>query len=191
MDREERLAKRRAHREAHREEINANQRAYYQRNKGRYVLYNRKYIKAHPEIVRLQNRRYGQKHREERRVYLQGYMRSLKLETFEHYGGVYCLCCREARLEFLTLDHIAGDGAKHKRALGLSSGGGYSFYRKLKKAGFPPGLRVLCWNCNCALGQYGYCPHGNVKIESDKAVTTNGHKSQHSLQLALLDEGKA
>ena len=24
---------------------------------------------------------------------------------------------------------------------------------------FPPGFRVLCHNCNQALGAYGYCPH--------------------------------
>jgi hypothetical protein len=32
----------------------------------------------------------------------------------------------------------------------------------LARNGFPDGYRVLCHNCNMALGQYGYCPHGNA-----------------------------
>lgn len=33
------------------------------------------------------------------------------------------------------------------------------FYRWIKKNGFPDSVQVLCWNCNCAKGIYGYCPH--------------------------------
>ena len=34
-----------------------------------------------------------------------------------------------------------------------------TFYEHLVKYNFPPGLRVLCYNCNLSLGFFGYCPH--------------------------------
>jgi hypothetical protein len=72
------------------------------------------------------------------------------------YGGA-CECCGETAPEFLTVDHIAGDGAKHRREVGR---GGTTFYRWLELNGFPKGnFRLLCWNCNAALHYSGYCPH--------------------------------
>jgi hypothetical protein len=36
----------------------------------------------------------------------------------------------------------------------------HEYYRRLLEAPDPlPGYRVLCQNCNAALGLYGYCPH--------------------------------
>ena len=33
-------------------------------------------------------------------------------------------------------------------------------YRWLKKHGFPKeGFQLLCYNCNCAKGFFGKCPH--------------------------------
>ena len=77
--------------------------------------------------------------------------------VLEHYGGknLACACCGETRIEFLTIDHINGSGAKHIKEIGGAS----YFYRWLIKNNFPKGFRVLCHNCNSALGLYGYCPH--------------------------------
>ena len=81
-------------------------------------------------------------------------------EALRAYGAV-CACCGEGRREFLTIDHIAGNGAAHRRALWGDSrkGSGSPFYGWLKRQGYPEGFRVLCQNCNCAMGYYGYCPH--------------------------------
>jgi hypothetical protein len=81
----------------------------------------------------------------------------LRLETFRHYGGNHpkCVCCGEDNIEFLTIDHINGNGAEHRRSVGS----GANFYFWLKKNNYPEGFQVLCYNCNCALGHYGYCPH--------------------------------
>lgn len=79
--------------------------------------------------------------------------RRLRLEVLAAYGGS-CACCGEATYEWLTIDHVAGNGADHRREIGRSA-----IYRWLKKQGYPPGFQVLCWNCNCARGFYGRCPH--------------------------------
>lgn len=65
-----------------------------------------------------------------------------------------CACCHESHLEFLTIDHIDGGGADHRRKMGSRN-----IYRWLMRNHFPKGFRVLCINCNFSLGKYGYCPH--------------------------------
>jgi hypothetical protein len=89
------------------------------------------------------------------------YTRKIKREAMDQYGKI-CQCCGESRLEFLTLDHINGDGAEHRRKMGFShSCTGYWFYLWLRKNDWPQdlGLQVLCANCNTAKGACGECPH--------------------------------
>ncbi len=89
--------------------------------------------------------------------------RKLKKAVIEAYGGK-CACCGESHSEFLSIDHINGGGAKHRKSLGIL-GGGTNFYKWLKKEGFPQGeYQLLCHNCNQALGAYGYCPHKGKSI---------------------------
>lgn len=87
---------------------------------------------------------------------------ALKLEVVAAYGG-RCECCGETSPEFLSIDHAYGGGRKHRASLrksGLDGGGGNPMYQALKKAGWPrDGYRLLCFNCNCSRGFYGYCPH--------------------------------
>jgi hypothetical protein len=80
----------------------------------------------------------------------------LKLDAFNAYGGARCACCSEENIEFLTIDHMNGNGNEHRRQIG---GSGYKTYQWLRKNGYPTGFRVLCFNCNSARGAYGYCPH--------------------------------
>lgn len=83
----------------------------------------------------------------------------LKREVIAAYGGE-CACCGEGTYEFLTVDHVGGWGAEHRRVVGEGTG---NIYRWLKNNGFPKGIfQLLCWNCNCAMGVHGYCPHGVV-----------------------------
>lgn len=88
----------------------------------------------------------------------------IKEEVINHYGGI-CSCCKESNLAFLTIDHIDGKGAAHRRSLqkslkrkkNISSG---DFYRWLKKNNYPnDNYQVLCFNCNCAKHMFGTCPH--------------------------------
>jgi hypothetical protein len=71
----------------------------------------------------------------------------------KHYGGK-CACCGEERREFLSIDHINGGGAKHRKEIHRAS-----LYFWLIKNNFPDAFRILCHNCNQAMGIYGYCPH--------------------------------
>lgn len=87
--------------------------------------------------------------------------RRLKLEVFEAYGGAKCACCGEDTECFLSIDHIDGNGAKHRREIGRTS-----LYGWLKKNEFPSGFQVLCFNCNH--GRHingGTCPHQQGKHE--------------------------
>lgn len=81
----------------------------------------------------------------------------LRLEALKYYSGgdPKCSCCGESQLEFLTLDHIDGSGAEERK--NVKSGRNTAYLAK--KRGYPPGYRVLCMNCNFALGMSGYCPH--------------------------------
>lgn len=103
------------------------------------------YRKRRPDLVNARARRRNQR---------------IKREVFSHYGG-RCKCCGERRLEFLSIDHIHGNGAEHRRSgIGL----GLRMYYWLRRNGFPDGFRLLCMNCNTSLGKWGYCPHGNVTV---------------------------
>jgi hypothetical protein len=65
----------------------------------------------------------------------------LKILILSHYGLV---CpCGFSDLRALSIDHIAGDGAAHRREIGA----GAALYRFLKKNNFPPGFQTLCMNC--------------------------------------------
>lgn len=86
---------------------------------------------------------------------------NLRHEVFNHYGNK-CNCCGESKHPFLSIDHIKGNGNKHRKEIGLGSGG-VLFYEWLKKQGFPKEFRILCHNCNQAQGTFGYCPHENWK----------------------------
>lgn len=82
----------------------------------------------------------------------------LKDEAFNRYGGYICNCCGEDEHDFLTIDHIDGNGNKHRKEI---KGSIRSFYGWLKKNNYPNGFQVLCMNCNW--GRYknkdGICPH--------------------------------
>lgn len=88
--------------------------------------------------------------------------REIKEEVFKAYGGAFCSCCGETIVEFLTIDHINGNGAEHRKELGKSYTG-TRFYYWLMRKNYPPGFQVLCFNCNCAKSILGYCPHKGEK----------------------------
>ena len=106
----------------------------------------------------------------------------IKRECLEYYGGAppKCACCGESHYEFLTIDHIKGDG--HTHFWGNKPGCGYRkrqritgmlLYRYMVKNNFPnDGYQVLCFNCNCLKGtlKKPYCKihHPELYLEEKK-----------------------
>lgn len=97
-------------------------------------------------------------YKEWRQPSVQRAVAKLRNEVFEAYGNS-CACCDETITKFLTIDHINNDGCKDKKPNGERYKGP-SLWRKLRRAGFPSGYQVLCWNCNCGRAlNGGVCPH--------------------------------
>ncbi len=131
----------------------------------------------------------------------------LRLAAISHYsqGTMRCACCGEPELAFLTLDHINNDGAEHRRQLFGKKSRSYStraLYSVLAKQGYPVGLQVLCWNCNCAKDILGYCPHQKrrapdgvgslwagsvIQQDRDRTATTGEPAMKNTLELASSD----
>jgi hypothetical protein len=89
---------------------------------------------------------------EKHRAVQKKYRLKLRKECLNAYGGK-CACCGETTDEFLEVDHVAGGGNKHRKSTGTS------IYQIAKNEAYPEKYRLLCANCNHALGMKGYCPH--------------------------------
>ena len=95
----------------------------------------------------------------------------LKQQVLDHYGN-QCNCCGESQYEFLTFDHINNDGFKQRKQYydeNKRKKGGASFIsmlgaKNIRSGNFPIDIQILCWNCNCAKGFFGFCPHQTDKI---------------------------
>lgn len=133
----------------------------------------RRWRAANPEkwraIQRRGNKRYAEKKRAtdpewaaRRSAQNREWRVRLRQEAMAVYGES-CQCCGEGRYEFLTIDHIYNDGAEHRRTTGC--GGGAQLCAWLKRNGWPPGFRTLCFNCNSARQFSGECPHAREKQE--------------------------
>ena len=87
---------------------------------------------------------------------------ALRLRFITAYEGK-CECCGEDNQRLLTIDHMGGGGRDT----------GHSAYAKAIKAGHSSGkYRLLCWNCNMAIGNFGYCPHDGQRKKSPANWTT-------------------
>lgn len=86
-----------------------------------------------------------------------------RLEMYENLGD-HCACCGESHPKFLTFDHVQNDGAAHRKKLAGNRKSGVSTWleviREARRNGWPKDkYQVLCYNCNCAKGHWGECPH--------------------------------
>lgn len=84
--------------------------------------------------------------------YHRDYQRMARARVIEHYGG-FCVCCGENTKEFLAIDHINNDGARHRKYTTRN------IATWIIKNNFPKKFQLLCHNCNFAKGIYKICPH--------------------------------
>jgi hypothetical protein len=107
----------------------------------------------------IKSKEWAGKHEEEMKIYARERARRIRLEVLQHYGGnpPICACCGENIIQFLALDHHGA--IKQKGRLRAGTG----LFEFLRRNNFPEGYRVLCHNCNQAIGSYGVCPHQTPK----------------------------
>lgn len=129
-------------------------RKYYQENKD---IINAK-RKGQYQTYKVRIKKHYEKNREHICKVAREYNKRIRLEVLEHYGNK-CACCGITEYEFLAIDHIKGGGIKHRKEIGNA---GNSIAKWLKKNNYPEGFRILCHNCNLALGIHGHCPHNNL-----------------------------
>lgn len=83
-----------------------------------------------------------------------------RLLVLNHYAGnpPRCVCCNEANVLFLTIDHIRNDGYSHRKITGAGSG----LIRWIIKNNYPDAFQIMCFNCNCGRARTidKTCPHG-------------------------------
>jgi hypothetical protein len=126
---------------------------YYQEHKDNILERAKKYHHSTPDKQRERSKKWHDTHRELANLRSKQSNQKVRKQVIDHYGGK-CECCGETHIEFLAIDHINGNGRKHR--LSIPSG---HLARWLRDNNYPEGFRILCHNCNQSLGHYGYCPH--------------------------------
>ena len=120
--------------------------------------YKKKWYLAHKEKILAYRKKGDLKRKDQKRDYDRlKHVKEKKL-VIEHYGGC-CACCGITQYKFLSVDHINGGGTKHRKEIS------HHINHWLIRNNFPEGYRVLCYNCNCARGFFGYCPHQEKPVE--------------------------
>lgn len=92
---------------------------------------------------------------EKTRITKQKRHKELRDSILDIYGRL-CACCGDSTYEFLTIDHVNGGGNQHRKRAGDTQ----KMYREILMSDTNRGeYQILCYNCNCAKGIYGKCPH--------------------------------
>lgn len=99
------------------------------------------------------------KNRETRLIKRNFRIAKVRLEVLSHYSNseIKCACCGDTHIKFMTLDHIFGEGNKHRREIKRTN-----IWYWARKNKYPTIFQVLCHNCNYAKS-HGGCPHKNNK----------------------------
>ena len=83
-------------------------------------------------------------------------MYRLRQEVIDGYGGK-CTCCGETEREFLTVEHLNGDGCKERKVMHYDQ-----MLQQIINEEFPSRYTILCMNCNFAKRR-GPCPHEKAR----------------------------
>ena len=120
------------------------------------LTYHQEYYLKHKKRILASNLKWQRANKEKYNLSVRVAQQKCRVEVLLKYGGK-CVCCGENEIKFLAIDHIYGNGKRHRKRLQRS---GTRFYYYLKKIGYPKkSYQILCHNCNLAKGFYGKCPH--------------------------------
>jgi hypothetical protein len=127
-------------------------------------------INGSRDKTKISARKFYQKNKEYFKAHARKQYYGYKRRCIEAYsdGKNCCACCGESIFEFLTLDHINGDGAKHREEITGKKRvprSGQELFHYFCTNNFPDKdrLQVLCWNCNCGKRTAKVCPHQKYK----------------------------
>ena len=101
----------------------------------------------HQRIKVAENHELGPVNQKKKAISGRAWRERLKRTVISHYSpNLVCQWpgCECTDLRALSVDHIDGNGATHRREMNLK--GGIVFYRYLVKANFPEGYQILCMN---------------------------------------------
>lgn len=135
---------------------------YKQTTKEYYINHREEILKRQKERSKLiskekkseYQRKWKLNNKEKAKEVAKRYKNSLREKFINMYGNK-CSCCGETHIEFLTIEHINGQAGieRNKKESGATA------YKTAIQEYHPDLYDVLCWNCNCSKGRYGYCPH--------------------------------
>lgn len=122
------------------EKLRVYRKKWYAEKRDEVIAKRKMYYKENAERIKIRN---GKQQKE--------YRDNLKLTCFKHYSGSDVPMCSDPTcnvmdIDMLTIDHINGNGGKHRREIKVKTG--MYFYRWLKENDYPVGYQVLCWNHN-------------------------------------------
>jgi len=103
--------------------------------------------KAYKEGGNLTSKKYYNENQSEIVKYQRNLRKVNKEKIIKHYSNntMECKYCGNSDIRVLSIDHIDGNGCKHRREYNIGSGS--PFYKWLIKNNYPEGYQVLCMNC--------------------------------------------
>lgn len=124
---------------------------YYQANKEKILAYHRKYY-ADTRAERLKHIKYMHDGNingaADKRIEWRRKQKNDALTQYSNTNPPSCNFCGINDIDVLCIDHISGNGNKHRRKVFGSLSGGSNMYRWLKNNSYPEGFQTLCANCN-------------------------------------------
>ena len=142
-----------------RKKINKRARERYAKNPEKVNKKKRANYRINPEKEIARGKRYRATHGPE----MKQRILDLTIEVYSHYSKVIsnsdvpvcaCIGCGIKNIEFLELDHINGrKSMNHGPSLKAEK-----LCRRLRRDGYPPGIQILCSNCNHAKRDNEFCP---------------------------------
>jgi len=155
----------------HSERIKARVQRHYEATRDDQIAYRKQYYRDNKEIMLANMAKYREAHKDDpafwtaRRDAKNRYQAALKAKVFSAYGNK-CTCCGETEEQFLTIDHIHGDGKQHRAEVGIRG-----VYKSIRDQGFPKDrYQLLCCNCNWAKGIFGICPHESKRLQKKISI---------------------